>query len=625
MRKRAPEQGASLVIVLAMLSIFGLVVTALAAGAQVGVKSNSGVRTERIDQYAASGAIDSAISYLRGNLTYGREGDACPPVTLDSAAGLVSVACTPVAGSGAALPSVDAPSYALLTTAGLPGGYPAGAGISISKNNTFMVNGPVHSNSSIGVTAMDAGSNTVTAYGACSGTITASPLACNTNTFVNDPGGAFGVDPVAPSAWASPITALPATAPAPTCAANKLATMVPGSYFDLDAMTAGFGSCTVIWMQPGNYYFDWGVADAANTQWSMSNTVIGGTPLGWNPAIGSPPSVTVPGACDTNAAGVHLVFATTSRLDIGGKASVELCGPVSATSQRIALYGRKSNVPGPLQSPPTYKPTAAGTSTPAGLTSPFNNVAQINGTSNTAIISGKKAVGTAALTGYGLSAIPAGSTLNSVQVKVAHSDSNALTDQVTVAAGATTLCNAISVPSHTAMQTDTVTCPANQQWLNPADATAALTSTRPKSNGTTNVALDGIELLVTYTPPGLRAQTPGTVLVNMSAGGGNKGQIFVQGTVYAPYASINLDFKNNNEAAFNRGAVINSFTGTNVPPSQTFSAFSLPAPDHFADRMVVLTATRAGNRVLRAKVSFDDSDPSLPGKTVTIDSWTAVN
>ncbi len=442
MRHRSPEQGASLVIVLAMISIFGLVVTALAAGAQVGVKSNSGVQTERVDQYAASGAIDSAISYLRGNLTYGREGLACPPVTLDSAAGLVSVDCTPASGSGAPLPSPNAPSYALLTTAGLPGGYPSGAGITITKNNTFNVNGPVYSNSSIGVTRHGRGVERGDGLRRVQRDHHRHPLACNTNTFLDDPGGAFGVDPVAPSTWASLITLLPATAPAPTCAANKVATMVPGSYFDLDAMTAGFGSCTVIWMQPGSYYFDWGVADASNTQWSIVDTVIGGTPAGWNPASGSTPAVTAPGACDTNAAGVHLVFATTSRLDIGGKATVELCGPVSATSQRIALYGRKSNVPGTLQSPPAYKPTAAGTSNPAGLTNPFTNVAQINGTSNTVTISGKKAVGTAALTGYGLSAIPAGSTLNSVQVKVAHSDSSALTDKVTVAAGSTTLCNA---------------------------------------------------------------------------------------------------------------------------------------------------------------------------------------
>ena len=100
-------------------------------------------------------------------------------------------------------------------------------------------------------------------------------------------------------------------------------------------MTSAFGSCTVIWMQPGSYYFDWGVADAANTQWSITDTLIGGTPLGWNPAGGSTPSITVPGACDTASAGVHIVFATTSRLDIGGKAEIELCGPVSATSQRV--------------------------------------------------------------------------------------------------------------------------------------------------------------------------------------------------------------------------------------------------------------------------------------------------
>ena len=211
-----------------------------------------------------------------------------------------------------------------------------------------------------------------------------------------------------------------------------------------------------------------------------------------------------------------------------------------------------------------------------------------------------------------------------MQVKVAHADSNALTDRVTVAAGSTTLCNNLAVPSHVAMQTDTVTCPANQLWLNPADAQVTLTSTRPNSNGSTNVALDGIELLITYTPPGLRAETPGTVLVNMTAGGGNKGQIYVQGTVYAPYASINLDFKNNNEAAFNRGAVINQFTGTNVPPSQTFSALAVPGPNNYSDRVVELIASRGGSRVLRARVTFDDS-AITPGQKATINAWTAVN
>ena len=72
------ESGASLVIVLAMICIFGLMVGALATRAQVGVMSNSGVRKERVDQYAASGAIDSAISYLRGNRTLRTPGPVVP-------------------------------------------------------------------------------------------------------------------------------------------------------------------------------------------------------------------------------------------------------------------------------------------------------------------------------------------------------------------------------------------------------------------------------------------------------------------------------------------------------------------------------------------------------------------
>jgi hypothetical protein len=626
MRRTGSQRGASLVIVLIMITAFGLMVAALSTQAQSGVMSNVGVRKQRVDYYAAAGAIDGAIAYLRGDRTRGRAGVACPTVTMNSSQGLVSVACTPVAGSGTVQQGINTPGYALLTTAGLSGGYPSGTGISVSKNSTLKVNGPVYSDSTIDVTAMDAGANSVSAFGACTGTITAVPLTCNTGTRVLDPGGAFGIDPVAPNVWASPITTIPAAAPTPTCnSTNKVATMTPGSYFDLTAMTTAFGSCTVIWMSPGNYYFDWGVADPTNTSWNILNTVIGGAPLGWNPASATPPSVTVPGACDTNAAGVHVVFGTTSRLDIGGPASTEFCGPISAGTQQVAFYGRKSSAPGTLQSPPTYKPTADGGSNPAGITNPFTNVSKIDATTNTVNIVNKNAVATAVLKGYGLSAIPAASTLNSIQVKVAHADSNALTDNVTVTAGSQTLCNNPSVSSHVALQTDTITCPANQLLLTPADAQVTLTSKRPNSNGSTSVTLDGIELLVTYTPPGLRAQTVGTVLVNMGTGGSNKGQIYVQGTVYAPYASMNIDFKNNSEAAFNRGAVIGSFTGTNIPPSQTIFPFALPGANNYSNRTVELIASIGDSRRLRARVTFDDTSPSVAGQAVTINAWTAVN
>jgi hypothetical protein len=625
--ERSREAGASLVLVLMMITVFGVILAALAAQAETGVRSTSGIRKQRIDQYAAAGAIDGAINYLRADRTRGREGVTCPPFSTSSVNGAVTVSCTPLAGSGDPQAGPNFPAYALMTTAGLGGGYPTGAGISIGGgNNVFRIGGSVYSNSTIDTPkGLDAGVNYAGAFGACNGTITGTPAQCNTGTTNADPGGGFGVEPAAPNAWAPTVTSLPAAAPLPSCnATNKVATMQPGSYFDLNAMTTAFGACTVIWMQPGGYYFDWGIANPATTRWGIARTVIGGTPSGWNPTGGVVQAPTVPGACDPAQPGVQLVFGADSRLDIGGGANVELCASPRATGQQIAIYGRKTNAPGALQSPPAYKPTSAGASSPAALTTPFANVAAIDAVSDTATVTGKKAVGTAVLAGYGLSAIPAGSTLTSVTIRIAHSESNATTNTVSLVAGSKTLCSALAVPSHVALQTDTITCPANQQWLAASDAQLTFGATRPNSNGSTNVSLDGAEVVVTYTPPGLRQQTPGTTIVSMGPGGGNSGKIYVQGSVYAPYATMNLDLKNNNEAGFNRGTVINRFVGSNVPPAQVFSAFNLPGDNSFADRRVALVATVAGRRVIRAVVKFDDSGVE-PGASVTTLQWTAVN
>jgi hypothetical protein len=624
---RPSERGTSLVIVLLMIVVFGTIIAAVAAQAEGGVRSTAGVVDQRVDQYASAGAIEGAINALRSDRTRGRVGVPCPSFSTASPNGTVTVACTPFAGSGVPQQGPNFPAYALLTTAGLGGGYPAGAGISVSGgNNVFRVGGSVYSDSTINTPkGMDAGSASIGAFGACTGTITATPAQCNTGVLVADPGGGFGVEPAAPNPWASAVTGLPAAAPAPTCnGASSVATMQPGSYFDLGAMTAGFGACQVVWMRPGSYYFDWGIANPGATRWAIDRTVIGGTALGWNPTAGSAPAPSVPGACDPSAAGVELVFGADSRVSIDGNARVELCATPQANAQQIAIYGRKTDVPGALQSPAPFRPTAAGASTPAALTSPIANVTAIDGLTDAAVVTGKRAVGTAVLTGYGLSTIPAGSTLTSVQVKVAHAESGATTNAVSVVAGSKTLCNAVAVPTHVALQTDTVTCPANQSWLTPADARVTLTATRPNSNGSTNVTLDGVEIVVTYTPPGLRRQVPGTTLVSMPPGGGNSGKIFVQGSVYAPYATMNLDLKNNNEAGFNRGTVINAFTGSNVPPAQVFAAFSLPGQNAFSDRKVALVASIGGRRQIRAVVEFDDAGVDA-GATVKTVSWTAVN
>lgn len=620
------ERGVSLVIILMMITVFGIMLGVIAAEAQGGLLSGAGVRNQRVDQYASAGAINGAINYLRGDRTRGREFVTCPSFSTNSTNGLVTVTCTPQSGSGAPQAGPNFPAYALFTTAGLTS-YAVGTGVSVSGgNNVFKVGGSVFSNSSISVPkGMDAGANSVGASGSCTGTITGTPVRCDLGATVADPGSAFGVEPAAGSSWAPSVTSLPATAPTPTCnTTNKVATMQPGSYFDLDAMTAGFGSCTVVWMQPGGYYFDWGIASSSNTQWSIDRTVIGGTPAGWDPTSSSVQSPGVPGACDTTKSGVQLVFGADSRLNIGGGAQMELCATPSTNSQQIAIYGRKTDVAGALQSPGPYSPTAAGASSPAGFTTPFSSVAAIDGTSNTVTINGKGASGSAVLAGYGLSSIPAGSTLTSVQVKLAHADSDSMTNTVSLVAGSKTLCSSISVPTHTALQTDTVTCPVNQLWLNPADATLTLQTTRPSSNGSTNVSLDGAQVVVTYTTPTLRKETAGTTLISMPPGGGNSGKIYVQGSVYAPYATMNLDLKNNNEAGFNRGTVINAFTGSNVPPAQVFATFNLPGQNAFADRKVALVATIGRQRQIRAVVHFDDSGITS-GATVNVLTWTAVN
>jgi len=124
------------------------------------------------------------------------------------------------------------------------------------------------------------------------------------------------------------------------------------------------------------------------------------------------------------------------------------------------------------------------------------------------------------------------------------------------------------------------------------------------------------------------APTAGTTLVNMSTGGGNKGEILVWGTVYAPLSVISIDFKNNSAAFFPRGAVIDRFVASSVPPSQAFGSFMRPSANAFSDRFVTLTAT-LGSNSLTANVWFRDNGPGGEGEgepgngdpAVTVRRW----
>jgi len=96
------------------------------------------------------------------------------------------------------------------------------------------------------------------------------------------------------------------------------------------------------------------------------------------------------------------------------------------------------------------------------------------------------------------------------------------------------------------------------------------------------------------------------------------------GTVYAPFAGANIDFKNNNETSFGRGVVLNFFVATGVPPSQTFPPIDLPtAGGSYANRDVILVASLHGQTWVRARVEYDDQGGTAPGDKVIVKSWTS--
>ena len=188
------ERGASLVLALAFLSMFGVFIVALLGFAQTAFLTTTGVHQQGLRQYAASSAIDTAIQRVRPDINLGRDpvfggancGLAYPAVDDEPP---VTVTCTAQPGSGDVQPGIDAPPNAILTLA------TSGVGIDDSKNGTLFVTGPVFSNSDIylhnpGQPKLDATDMPVTARGTCGDTLsdwTYGELRCNFSS--SDPDG----------------------------------------------------------------------------------------------------------------------------------------------------------------------------------------------------------------------------------------------------------------------------------------------------------------------------------------------------------------------------------------------------------------------------------------------------
>lgn len=346
-RRCRDEAGTALVLALVFLSLFGVFVAVILSFADTGVRTTIALRDHDGRRYAADGAVDGALLYVRDDAVRGREGEPCPDFTMNTANNVpVVVECSPQPGSGEVLPGggddpSNTPPYAVLTLS------QSGAedGIFI-RNNTnpavpFTIVGDVHSNSNVtavsGTVSVD---GDLTASGPCAGDIQVTGARnCSGAATVTDPGtGNSRYNPKA--------STRPAEVPLPPCsAAGAPVVMPPGTYTDAGALSSLMSSCNRTFVFQGVYYFDF--ADTTNIScgstsgrhiWCVQNgnanfRIIGGTP---DPLAA--------GECLGTAPGVQFIFGGDSRVSFqAGKASI--CAFPESNRQRIAIYAKEGPQP----------------------------------------------------------------------------------------------------------------------------------------------------------------------------------------------------------------------------------------------------------------------------------------
>ncbi len=150
----------------------------------------------------------------------------------------------------------------------------------------------------------------------------------------------------------------------------------------------------------------------------------------------------------------------------------------------------------------------------------------------------------------------------------------------------------------------------------------------PVGSGTAN-AIFGLDGAIT----GGAAQS-GCVVVALGAGGcpfisvSGSAVFNVEGVVQAANANVTLDYASSASARFNWGVLLRSVVVQGLSGGQTVTPFSARSgvpigPSGYADRDVVLTATIAGVRYVRARVEFVDASGDDPGSRVKILEWSS--
>ena len=405
-RMRRCDDGASLVLVLVTLVVFGLLVPVLGQFGSVNGVSGYVIKGQRFDRYAADSGMQAAIAWAQSRRAVGREYGPCADVTthLDGTTAAtardVTVSCVGYGGSGQPIGDADTPAYAVLAlTAGSHGVDITSSGGMKTSGAWWADGNPGQTSADLHRVNVDASDDLFGATGGCDpadgAVLNAAPQRCNSGVVVADP-----AYPMTLAANLAGLHADPALDPASYCASigsNGVVRLAQGIHWDaawLNALTDG-STChrdVVIWLEPGVHYFDFdfydrGRSNAAANAWTIggssshSVTVVGGAATGWNPYVGggqaaaaeaavpTDNAATGAGACNTGSLGVELTLGSQSQIDIQPRARVELCPyhPLTETGmQHLAVYGPKTGDTGAATAFPASSPRDARPSVSRG-------------------------------------------------------------------------------------------------------------------------------------------------------------------------------------------------------------------------------------------------------------------
>ena len=319
-RARGSDRGATLILVLIIITTVGLVTGAILTEETASVKTTVALRDQTADNYGGNAAAQAGLAQLTQSTfdcstaavstTFGTSGTPFyQPTQTQGGPRNASVKCTPDTANGVTTTTVGSGEvtiddkntlgYAVLTTGTNTGqtyGQVCVAGGSVISNS-FIQSGLLQ----VGLSAhtSDCANGTLQTNAAIKVTA-ASPTGCNgaasdSNAHDYTPTpciSAAGIAQGGAGGWGSAVAAptsgynttacvsgLPANCgvnPAPLCAnSNKIAAFRPGKYTALPGAGSTCAGATTVWFTPGVYYFDFA---APNTTWSWPATLIGGTP-----------------------------------------------------------------------------------------------------------------------------------------------------------------------------------------------------------------------------------------------------------------------------------------------------------------------------------------------------------